>query len=220
MKKNIENQDERSHKNAKKKLLIILISIFSLLVVLIGLSFVIDLLESNDSQGSEIDYNFYPVDFSENIFEDDEYLEHIEGEFMSFCDSSTNLTLGINRETATQQGIEVEFIVEMLYKIICGDNEGYNKCFSKEYYKKNSPKDQFTMQKVYDVLITKVSSDKISDENNSDYTKSIYILEYKIYHNNGSFRRDIGDGSKKQYITITDRSGQLLIDSITTVNIK
>lgn len=219
MKKFVENQ-EIAHKNAKKKLLIIVISIFSLLVILIGLSFVIDLFEGNNSKDGEIDYNFYPVNFDENIFEDEEYLELIAGEFMSFCDSSTNLTLGINRETANQQGNEVEFIVEMLYKVIYGDNEGYNQCFSNEYYKKNAPKDQFTMQKVYDVLITKVSSDRISDENNSDYTKSIYILEYKIYHNNGSFRRDIGDGSKKQYITITDRSGQLLIDSITTVNIK
>ena len=216
------NQDivEKSHKKTRKRLLLIVVSILSFLILLVGISFIIDMIERDKNKDQEIDYNFYPVDFDENIFDDRKYIELTEGEFMRYCDLSTNLTVGIDKASAKQQGSEVEFIVEMIYKIINGDNDGYNACFSKKYYEKHSPKEKFTMQKIYDVLITKQSSETVTENENFHYTKSVYILEYKIYHNNGSFRRDIGDGSKKQYITITDSSGKLLIDSIATVNVK
>ena len=50
----------------------------------------------------------------------------------------------------------------------------------------------------------------------NNYTKFLYVIEYRILHNNGTFRRDIGSGSKKQYFTLTDKQGDFKIDSIAT----
>ena len=207
------------HKKAKAKLLIIVSVVVGLLLLLIIASIMIDHFEKiGEDTERVIDYNFYPPDYDENIFEDPEYLSLIESGFMQYHDSTTGVTSGITRENAEKHNGEVKFIVDMLYKIIYGDHRGYNEFFSKKYYEAHTPKESFTMQKIYDVLITYVSSEKITSDDGSEYTKYVYMLEYKILHNNGTFRKDIGEGSKRQYFTINNSSGELLIDSITTVN--
>ncbi|MBQ8818749.1 MAG: hypothetical protein IJZ83_09235 [Clostridia bacterium] len=212
----INNNAVKSNKKAKKKLLIIIICILTVMILLVIASLIIDLIENNKNKEYEIDYNFYPADYEENIFEDEKYILLTKDGFISYCDSSTNITLGIDKEIAKNYGEEVDFLVDMIYDIINGDHESYNEKFSDSYYKNNSPKNSFTMQKVYDVKITSISDEEVAEEA-GNYTKSVYCVEYKIYHNNGTFRRDIGDGSKKQYITLTNASGELLIDSISTV---
>ena len=69
------------------------------------------------------------------------------------------------------------------------------------------------MQKLYDVNITKLAVNDVGGNTVYEFT-----LEYKILENNGTFRNDIGDGSKKQYITVTTENGKLLISSISTAN--
>ncbi|MBO7310708.1 MAG: hypothetical protein J6U86_04875 [Clostridia bacterium] len=208
---NEQNNSINAKKRAKKNLLIAIAIICALIVLLLIASIIIDSIqEKNDI--TEIDYDFYPADYNEDIFNDQEYTQLINGGFIEYTDSTTNLTIGINRETAKEHGDTVEFIVEMIYDIIYGDHISYNKNFSDAYYKSNSPLNTFTMQKIYDVKIT-----YISEESESNYTKYLYCLEYKIYENNGTFRRDIGEGSKKQYVTISNANGELLIDSISTV---
>ena len=211
-----ENQTTTLDKRkAKKRLMVAIIVVIAAIVLLLVASVVIDIIENKKRAGEvEIDYDFYPADFNENIFEDEKYLNLIEGEFLKYCDSTTNLTVGIDRETAKDHGEPVAFIVEMLYDAIEGNCDEYNKNFSTEFYKSNSPKQAFTMQKIYDVTITFISAEKTED-----YTKYNYCLEYKIFENNGTFRKDIGDGSKKQYLVITNRSGELLVDSITTAKV-
>ncbi len=204
--------------NAKKRLLLIICIIVSIMLILVVCSFIIDYIEKQRDNKNEIEFRFYPADFEENIFDDEEYVELMSGEFMSYCDSATNVTVSIDRETASEYGKEVSFIADMIYTIIYGDNEEYNKYFSDKYYENNEPKQAFTMQKVYDIVITYVSQESMSSENGDNYTKSLFAIEYKILKNNGTFRRDIGNGSKKQYLTITDKTGELLIDHISTVN--
>ena len=212
-----ETTADSSRKKAKKILIIIILSIVGVMAVLGIASVIIDTLTKNDKKEFEVDYNFYPADYEENIFENERYLALIGEEFIKYTDSATNVTVGIDKESAYEQGIEVQFIVDMLYDAINGDHEAYNARFSDTYYEDHLPKERFTMQKIYDVNITYVSSEKISDGN---YTKSIYCIEYKIYENNGTFRRDIGDGSKKQYFTLSTYSdGTILVDGVSTVNI-
>ncbi len=202
-----------SNKKAKKRLIIILISIAVVMLLLIVASLIIDSISEKDGGELEIDYNFYPADFNENIFEDEKYIELTAGEFMRYHDMTTGIISGIDENNKSSFGKEAEFIVDMVNDIINGNHTAYNSRFSDIYYSEHSPKSEFTMQKIYDVTISYVSSEKSEDGN---YTKFNYVLEYKIYENNGTFRKDIGDGSKKQFITLTDRSGELLIDEILT----
>lgn len=208
---------EKRDGNAKKKLLIAFAIVLAVLVILICSSAIIDAIEKKRAGDVEIDFDFYPADFEADIFKNQEYLELMNAEFLNFKDSG--VTLGIDREQAAQYGDDVEFIVEMIYDIIYADVEGYNARFSDKYYEKHAPKEAFTMQMVYDIHIERLSTEKNSEGNEGDnYTKSIFSVEYKIYQNNGTFRRDIGDGSKIQYITITDKSGEWSIDLVSTLN--
>ncbi len=208
-------------KKTKKRLLIIIVSILAAIAVLFAVSFAIDkYYDKKDSEAeSPIDYDFYPADYDEYIYNDTEYAEKIEYGFMYYTDNSTGLTLGIEKETAVEHGSEAVFMVDYIYSIINGNAAEYNTFFSDTYYENHDKHGEFTMQKLYDVNITKDSSEIVS-EDGGDYTKYIFVVEYKIFKNNGTFRNDIGDGSKKQYITVTDRYGELLIDSITTANFK
>ena len=225
MRKNTEDKKSRGEANKskispKKKLIIVLISIVALIVVLFAISFAIDKYydKKESADNAPIDYDFYPADFDEYIYNDADYSNLIENGFISYKDNSTGLTLGIDRDSAAEHGEEAEFMMNLLYSIIDGDAARYNSFFSEAYYENNDKHGEFTMQKLYDVTIIKESSETVSEQG-SDYTKYTFVLEYKILKNNGTFRNDIGDGSKKQYITVTDRDGKLLIDSLATAKI-
>ena len=212
-------------KKNKKVLLIIIASITATIVLLAS---VVGILEWRENKKEEqereeeevIDYPFYPADFERNILEDEDYLELMRGRFLYYCDSYTNITVSTTPETAAQHGEDVKFLVDYIYTIIHGDHEAYNRCFSDLYYDSGkAPKNAFTMQQLHHIVLTKISTESVS-ENGNNYTKLLYSVEYQIHENNGTFRRDIGDGSKPQYMVITNRSGQWKIDSISTVKLK
>lgn len=214
MKKKSSNEERSIQTKAKKRLIIIICAIIGVMAILWAASIIIDMMSKSEEE-FVVDYNFYPADYEEDIFKDEKYLALIAEEFIRYTDSTTNETVGINKDNAFEQGSEVQFIVDTIYDAINGDSRAYNARFSSKYYENHSPKSDFTMQKIYDVTIT-----FISEENEEDYTKSVYCVEYKIYQNNGTFRKDIGEGSKKQYFTLnTCRDGEILVDAVSTVNI-
>lgn len=205
--------------NSKKLLFRICIGLAATIVALIAVLWIIDLVEQGNNKYEEevIDYLFYPADFKENIYEDEDYQELMRGNYLSYCDSDTNITYGIVRGQTSQYSADVSYMVEHIYAIIEGNHEAYNACFSDAYYASGrKPKEPFTMQKLYNILINRMSVETVSDTT-GNYTKYVYAVTYQIYENNGTFRRDIGDGAKTQYIVLTDRTGELLIDSIATI---
>ena len=75
------------------------------------------------------------------------------------------------------------------------------------------------MQQLHHIVLTKMSVESVSEDGHN-YTKYLYSVEYQINENNGTFRKDIGDGSRPQYLVVTNRSGRWQIDSITTIRTK
>ena len=69
------------------------------------------------------------------------------------------------------------------------------------------------MQKIYDVSLTKEPA-IVSDDDTAEAEKYTFVLSYRIFENNGTFRKDIGDGYKRQYITVTQNN---LFDEIDIV---
>ena len=196
-------------------MMIALVVVVCLVPVLLGISYLVDYLDNRSKIVEEqvIDYDWYEADFSENIYEDPEYLSLVEYGFISYTDGS--VTLLIDENSAKTYGEDVEFMVKYLYSIINGNANEYNSYFSDAYYKHNAKKEAFTMQKIYEVSLTKELVETIESKS-GNYTKYTFVLSYRILNNNGTFRKDIGDGYKRQYIMVTDRSGELLIDSIST----
>jgi hypothetical protein len=186
-----------------------------------ALTMILPLLSKNISYQDEegtANFNFYEPDFEENIFEDEEYMALISDGVVRY-DNSSNSVVNITLENADEHGDTVKLLVDFVYSIIDGDCERYNSFFSEEYLESNGKKENFTMQKIYNCMITYFSQEDVS-ENGNNYTKYIYKLKYQIYENNGTYRQDIGEDYKTQYIVITDRNGKLLIDAVTTSNYK
>ena len=218
-----KKQEEISKSSKNKKILIRIICIVLGVIVLMmaasfGMNFYLEKKAEKDAQ--RVHFNFAPADYEENIFEDEEYIALIEKGFIDYTNYETNLTLGIDYATAIDHGEDVLFMVDYIYAIVAGDAEEYNKFFSDEYYKKNDPKESFTMQKLYEVNISKVSEAKETDKAGNTYSKYQYIVKYKILDNNGTFRNDFNTGTKEQYIFFTNKTGEFLIDSISTPKIK
>ena len=212
----------QNQKNVKKVLIITLASLAAILLVMYLLTLLLPLLlNSFNEEGEEegtADFNFYTPDFDANIFEDPNYMALISDGVLKY-DNGSNSIVTITEENASSNGEVVKLLTDLVYAAINGDNDLYNSFFSEEYMKKHEPKGEFTMQKIYGGMITEYSSESVQG-NNGNYTKYIFKLSYRILENNGTFRADIGEDSKTQYIVITDREGKLLIDAISTARYK
>lgn len=208
-------------KGFKKIIVITLIAVAALLLVMylltLVLPWIIEKLQGRDEEGIA-DFNFYEPDFNENIFEDTEYIKLIEGGMIKY-DNSSNEIITVTDENKEQLGVAGNFMLDYVNAIVEGEHEKYNLFFSDEYYKTHEKKEKFTMQKLYNVVLTPYSVESVSDKN-GNYTKYMFKLSYRIFENNGTFRKDIGEDSKTQYIVITDREGKLLIDAVSTAKYK
>ena len=209
---------DKTNSKLKKRLIIVLVVVICSVPVLLGVTYLVDYLDNKSKivEDQVIDYDWYEADYSENIYEDEEYAKLVEYGFISYTDGS--VTLLIDKDSAVSYGDEIDFMVRYLYSIIDGDAEEYNSYFSDLYYKGHSKKDSFTMQKIYDVSLTKDNVENVENKN-GDFTRYTFVLSYRILKNNGTFRKDIGDGYKRQYITVTEKNGQFLIDAISTEKI-
>lgn len=213
--------DNKPKQLFKRKIIITISILAGLLLLMYVLTLILPLISQKLQHSTEeetANFNFYEPDFEENIFEDQDYISLIENGILKY-DNGSNSVVTITAESASEHGDAVKLLTDYVQSIINGDNELYNSFFSAEYLNANGSKEEFTMQKIYNCLITYYSSEQIADKN-GNYTKYIYKLKYQIYKNNGTFRRDIGEDYKTQYIVITDREGKLLIDAISTSSYK
>ena len=206
----------QNQNNLKRKMIIVLIIVLCFVPILFAVTYLIDYLDDRNKMVEEqvIDYKWFEADYDENIYDDEEYVKLIEYGFISYTDGS--VTLLIDKDSAKSYGEEIDFMVRYLYSIINGNAD--NSYFSDSYYKYHNKKDSFTMQKLYEVSLTKELVEKV-EEKDGEFTRYTFILSYRILKNNGTFRKDIGDGYRRQYITVTDRNGQLLIDRVSTERI-
>ena len=200
----------------RKKLIIIFVIVIVTLLLMYGLTVAIPYFYTKfipEKTEYIENFNFYTPDYSEDIFEDEEYLARIVNGILEYDNNSNSITM-VDLTNANAHGEQVELLVKMMYSVINGNNVEYNSYFSQKYSKENLPKDKFTMQKVYNGRITYFSTETVTVDDVT-YNEYTYTLKYQIYENNGTFRKDIGDGCRVQYITISDREGKFLIDSIT-----
>ena len=215
---NENNIIQNNSSKMKKKIVIVIISIIAIMALMFISILVLDsvldkIQEKQEEEGNN--FNFYEADYDENIFEDTKYLSLIENGYIRYCDMD-NVTLSIDEEDAEKYGEDISFMVSYIKHMINGDVDGYNECYSKLYYEEEKPKEKFTMQKIYDVVIKKISEVSVTDSNGT-YTKYVFSLNYKILNNNGTLRNDFLDGTRTQYIYITTREGELKIDGITVL---
>ena len=180
MKRNTENDK----KTIKKAFKIVLIVFLSLLVLLAAGYFITEYLRDNpDDEVSERE-KFFEPDYSFNILEDELYLS---------LDRNVMFTRnGVTQMLESNDPSEVCPAAAMFYDyfncLINGDYANYKTFFTDEYIKDNSDDipEKFTMQAVYDINC-KCFSSSVSDNTLTE----IYEVSYRIFENNGTFRRDV-----------------------------
>lgn len=206
-------------KTQKRKLKIIILSVFGAFLLLLCICIIIMNIPQSKTLGTDYtdaltDYKFYPVVY-ENIFKDPDYTEQMRQ--INYADVSE----GIREYVITEDNINdfdasVLFMYNYIQYIINGEVGKYNACFSDAYYEKVYPKESFTMQRLYDINLYKVDV-----QNENGYAVYIFKLDYKILKNNGSFRRDISsDTSRTKTIYVTTREGGLAIDGEVILHIE
>ena len=179
----------------------------------------------------ETDYNpqestiFYHVpDFSENIFDDEEYLELV-GPYAMFYKVG-DIETSLMKSQVKDQGIWAEFFYNYFETVKNGDHVTYNKYFFDEYYNSRDKKSEFTMQKIYDIHIEesyaeiKLDEDEYAWVNNKGLEPTYFIVKYKIHENNGSFRIGVSSDTfqSQLYILATDRYNEVKIIDIVALS--
>jgi len=205
---------KNGNKNMKKKLIIALIIIFSVLLVLYIIVAIIPLFQKEEIYDDNViaDFDFYPADYSEDIYTDETYMDMIEHGILQY-DTGAGFKSTVFPEDFENSNEPYSVVAKMLYSIIEGDHEEYNSYFSDKYFEKKSPKEKFTPQKIYNATLRLFKTERLSEES-FNYIEYTFELKYYIYKNNGTFRKDIGEGYRTQYLSVTNRTGKLLIDDI------
>lgn len=150
---------------------------------------------------------FYPVDENENIWNNEYYLGLDRRVFYS--DASTGATYSLQEEELATAEPYARFFHAYFDSVIQGDAKGYAVYFSDAYLRENELPEQFTMQMIYDILVRPYES---ADD---EQQRSAYLVDYKIYRNNGTFRDDIESNASRTLIFyLVTEQGELCIDEI------
>ncbi len=224
--KNFEKCDKKSNhteieaqkKKSKKYILIVFLSMLAFILVYYASIHIYNLI--NASQSNNNDFDFYMPDFEENIFEDTQYIDLFTSYGgITYIDNSTRISTTINDEEYELFSEDLKLLYRYISFAIQGDIDGYNGCFSDEYFENHEKQTPFTMQKIYNIQLTKMAEYTATDDNGFEYRKYEYSVEYMIRHNNGTLRNDMGsDCIRLQYFVISDLSGNALIDNVLTIN--
>lgn len=201
--------------STRKKNKIIIISVFAASLVLLLICSLIPGLLKNDN-GGKPDREEYTVDPSKladtkeedfDILEYEEYLKY--DRTIQYC-YTTGVQVSVNDKTLSNYDASFRLIYELIGTLIAGDSDAYNELVHEDV----GHFDSFTQQQVYDVVITKYSESTKQSETGS-YSEYVYVVEYKIHENNGTYRKDIeSDANRPQYFVINDSTGELLIMDI------
>lgn len=222
---NFEEQSRaarESTRRLKRNMIIVLVCMVAFAVVAIPLINILDKLQNgeNTEETGKLPPSsiiFATPDYEYDIMQDEEYLQL--NRRIYHCDERSGLTEELTDKNIGGYGPAARVLREAINAIIAGDADAYNALFSDNYYVNNEPESPFTMQRLYDIKITKVN-ETIKSGEKGKYTQYEYEVEYKIRLNDGTFRTDIGhDESKKLYFILSDSvTGDVLIDQILAYN--
>ncbi len=198
---NNENKNEKLNKQ-KRGIIIAFAAMLAVVVVAYvivpGIAKLAEYIESRNDDGYKSDYmddikslSFYPADYNENIFEDEEYMGL--NRYLSYTKGSDTYT--ITDDDYSRYDITVGFFAEYFDSVINGEYETYNNYFTEEYFEENSNKTRFTPQKLYDINVKFKSTSTVDGA-----TSYIYYVTYKIFENNGTFRNDIESNSERMLV--------------------
>lgn len=215
-------QARESTRRLRRNMIIVLIGLLAFVVIAIPLIGILDNLQNGGKEEETkrlppSSINFATPDFEYDIMKDEDYLQLNRRIYI--YDARSGQTEELTDKNLPGYGGGAAVLRDMIRAVINGDADAYNALFSSNYYENHDPEPPFTMQRLYDIKLTKVSETLVAGEKGK-YTQYEFEVEYKIRLNDGTYRTDIGhDESKKQYFVLSDSvTGEVLIDQILEYN--
>lgn len=214
-------QARESTRRLKRNMIIVLIGLVVFVVIAIPLIGILDNLQNGAEEETKrlppSSIIFATPDFEYDIMKDEDYLQLNRRIYIH--DVRSGQTEELTDKNLPGYGGGAAVLRDMIRAVINGDADAYNALFSSNYYENHDPEPPFTMQRLYDIKLTKVSETLVAGEKGK-YTQYEFEVEYKIRLNDGTYRTDIGhDESKKQYFVLSDSvTGEVLIDQILEYN--
>lgn len=215
-------QARESTRRLKRNMIVVLVCMVVFAVVAIPL---INMLDGLQNGGEEEETKKLPPssiifatpDYEYDIMQDQDYLQLNRRVY--HCDDRSGMTEELTDKNVTGYGPAAAVLRAYINAVIAGDADALNALFSENYFANHEPEPPFTMQRLYDIKLTKINETLVQGEKGK-YTQYEYEVEYKIRLNDGTFRTDIGhDESKKQYFVLSDSvTGEVLIDQILEYN--
>lgn len=184
-----DRRDTASDKRKIKKAVIAVACALLALCLLYGvLALTESLLKKRPTDDiSYDDYRFFPADYDANLLENRMYTSLNRSIYFDKYGSETVLT-----EADAVKGEASGMFLDYFDCLVKGRYEDYRSFFTEEYleeYGEELPA-RFTMQGVYDIHV-KLHSKKKPIEDNEELSAEVYEVSYRIFENNGTFRRDI-----------------------------
>ena len=215
-------QARESTRRLRRNMIIVLIGLLAFVVIAIPLIGILDNLQNGGEEEETkrlppSSINFATPDFEYDFMEDEDYLQLNRRIYI--YDARSGQTEELTDKNLPGYGEGAAVLRDMIHAVINGDADAYNALFSLNYFENHDPEPPFTMQRLYDIKLTKVSETLVAGEKGK-YTQYEFEVEYKIRLNDGTYRTDIGhDESKKQYFVLSDSvTGEVLIDQILEYN--
>ena len=212
------NKTRIRSKSGKRRAQAFIISFLSVIFGITILCFVVMEIIQKSNEDQNIPGNtiiFYEANYDYDIMKDENYLELDRN--IRFENSQNGITVEIVDDNLTDVPTDIRdsFVVinNFIDYAIAGEYQSLNELFSDEYIAaEGETKMEFTMQQLYNIKVTYIT-DTTTESNGYTYSSQDFWVEYMIRKNNGTFRNDMAsDCTKKEYVRITDRNGDLRID--------
>ena len=214
-----DGRNERQKQKSRAKKVVVALVVIALVSVL-G-NWLLDSMSGEEQKGNSlyIDPNeFWPVNDSEDIFQNSYYMGLDRR--IHYYEPSTGAEYSLEENQLASAEGYLKFFYQYFQCVIRGDEQGYISFFSDAYLEANEDElpESFTMQMVYDIVIKPYET---GEEEADD--RDGYLVNYKIYRNNGTFRDDIvSDASRELLIYLVrepspidaELTGGLVIDEI------
>lgn len=182
----MSNKKERKEKRVSKKIVFISLILICILIAAVSVFlFLLGERQSEEKEGEEKEIYYHPANFDEDIFENGVYLSLNRD--LIFGTGYFATAVPDTEEGRKNASEECTFFLDYFHALKYGEYESFPHFFADGFFKAE-PK--FTMQMLYDLQVTYHSSTTDS-ENGEDLQLSNYLVSYKIYQNNGTFRKGI-----------------------------
>lgn len=154
---------------------------------------------------------YYPADFSENIYNDEVFVELMDMYALEYIDGDSKYKLPVS-DLEKYGGDLAVFFYQYFTDIRNGDSEAYNSYFDSRAFLHREKAEEFTMQQIYEISVQPLSIQPELDEEYSwieeEGIEPIYVdVRYKIRKNNGTFRLGVESDTVKPQLYIMYKTG-------------